>query len=211
MLPQMDDRIQSAAEALEQYFLGMHRDDRGVHVNTLLSTTAAVVAEAILRATVQEDQLYMGKGMLFSEGAEDLFYRADDGNVLNYLAFTAQEVGLTALTMPDIEEIFRATAAAADKSPIPVLTVPEDQQPKFWALEGATRARPSVLEIYQRYALTPEEAVLAVTLVLCRILNGTQKVLKPVIAFRLALETLVGAIRLHPVSPKDLEQMKRHD
>jgi hypothetical protein len=209
MLPEMDGRIQAAAETFEQAVLDIHRDERGVHVNTLLSTTAAIVAEAVLRATVPDEQLYGDRGIMYSEAADSLLLTEEHGNVMDYIGFTANEAELTPIQMPDIDDIYRRTGAALGKSEIPVLTVPESQRPQFWSIAGAAFARPQVLEIYQRFDLKPREAVLMTTLVLCRFLNATQGVLDPGLAFRIVLETLVGAVRIHPVSMKDVEQMTK--
>ncbi|MGB4101253.1 MAG: hypothetical protein WBK91_05035 [Alphaproteobacteria bacterium] len=209
MLPDMDDRIKSAAEAIEQAMFDMHRDERGVHANTLICTTAAVLGEAVLRAVVPEAQLYGDRGIIFSDPARELICEAEDGNVLDYLVYTAQEVGMDETQFPDIEEIFEATAAGVNTgdAEIPVLTVSEDQRPMFWSIAGAAFARQQVLDIYAANKLTPIEAVLGGTLVLCRFLNGTKEVLASDVAFRLALETLIGTTKLHPVALEDLEGM----
>ena len=209
MLPQLDEKIQAAAEAFEQAVLEMHHDDKGVHVNTLLSTTAAIVAEAIMRARLPEVQIYGDRGIIIAPEADALLLGEPDGCVMDFIYFTAQEAGLTPETVPDIDDIFRHTAQALGKSEIPALTVPDDQRPQFWSMAGATYARPRVLELYQQYGLSADEAVLASTLVLCRLLNGTQKVMEPRVAFRLVMETLVGALRLHPVSREDLERVSK--
>lgn len=209
MLPDMDDRIKAAAEAIEQGMFEMHRDERGVHANTLICTTAAVLGEAILRVVIPEEQLYNDRGIIFSDAANGLICEDDDGSVLDYVIYTAKEVGLTEAQFPDVEEIFRATAAGVGDadSEIPVLTVAEDQRPMFWSMAGAAFARQQMLDVYTKNKLEPVDAVLAVTLVLCRFLTGTKDVLASEIAFRLALETLVGATKLHPVALEDLEQM----
>lgn len=209
MLPDMDDRIKVAAEAIEQGMFEMHRDERGVHANTLICTTAAVLGEAILRAVIPEEQLYNDRGIIFSDAANGLICEDDDGSVLDYVIYTAKEVGLTEAQFPDVEEIFRNTAAGVGdaNSEIPVLTVPEDQRPMFWSMAGAAFARQQILDVYIKNKLEPVDAVLAVTLVLCRFLTGTKDVLVSEVAFRLALETLVGATKLHPVALEDLEQM----
>ncbi len=209
MLPQMDERIQAAAETFEQMMLDVHRDERGVHINTLLSTACAVLAEAMLRATVPHEQLYGDRGIMYAEEAEYVFWGAEDGNVMDYLAFTANEIGMTPQTMPDVDEIYKHTAAAIGKSEIPALSVPEDQRPHFWSMAGAAFVRAQMLEIYKRFDLKPMEEVLVCTLLVCRLLNATQNVLQPQLAFRLTLETIVGCLRLHPVEMKDLEKMAK--
>ena len=207
MLPDMDDRIKAAAEAIEQAMFDMHSDERGVHANTLICTTAAILGEAILRVVLPEAQLYGDRGIIFSDQANGLICEDADGNVLDYLVYTAKEVGLDEALFPDIEEVYQATAAGIDGSEIPVLTVAEEHRPMFWSMAGAAFARQQILDIYQKNKLAPVDAVLAVTLVLCRFLNGSKDVLASEVAFRLALETLVGATKLHPVALEDLEQM----
>ncbi len=209
MLPDMDDRIKNAAEAIEQAMFDMHRDERGVHANTLICTTAAILGEAVLRAVIPEPQLYGDRGIIFSDQANELLCDAEDGSVMDYLVYTAKEVGLDEAQFPDVAGIFEATAAGvgAGDAEIPVLTVAEDQRPMFWSMAGAAFARQQILDIYAANKLTPVEAVLGGTLVLCRFLNGTKDVLTSGVAFRLALETLIGATKLHPVALDDLEQM----
>lgn len=207
MLPEMTEQIQAAAEEIEQMMLAMHKDDKGVHVNTVLSTMAAVTAEAILRASTNEAQLYGERGAVFSLGAEEILFRAKTGNVMNYIMFTAKEVGLAEMAVPNIEDLLRIVAANIGKNEIPVLTIPKEHRPHFWAMGGATHARPKLLEIYAKHKLRPIEAALATTLLLCRFLHSTNAVLAPDIAFRLVLETLAGAVRLHPISREDLDQM----
>ena len=207
MLPDMDDRIKSAAEAIEQTMFDMHRDERGVHANTLICTTAAVLGEAILRAVTPEAQLYGDRGVIFADKANGLIYEDEDGTALDYIIYTAKEVGLTQEQFPNVEEILQNTAAGIGNGEVPVLTVPEDQRPLFWSMAGAAFARQQILEIYSKNSLSPVDAVLAVTLVLCRFLTGTKDILAPEISFRLALETLVGATKLHPVALEDLEQI----
>lgn len=210
MLPDMDERIQAAAEEMEKIMLPLHQDDRGVHVNSLLSTVAAVTGEAILRAVSNLDQLYAEQGPIFSLGAEDVLFGAREGSVMNYIGFTARESGLAAADMPDIIAIMQHTSSMMSKVSImdvPVLTIPEDQHPHFWALGGAAASRQKVLDIYARFTLKPLEAVLASTLLLCRLLHSTRDVLLPKYAFRLVMETLVGGIRLHPMSVEAIEQM----
>ncbi len=207
MLPDMDDRIRDAAEAIEQVMFDMHADENGVHANTLICTMAAVTGEAVLRATMPEQQLYNDRGVIFSDLANGLICEAQDGNILDYIAYTAKEVGLSPNDFPDIEQIFRNTAAGIGNAEVPVLTVEEDHRPLFWSLAGAAFARQQVLDVYAKFKLAPNEAVLATTLVLCRFLNATKDVLASGIAFRLALETLIGATKMYPVALEDLEQM----
>ncbi len=207
MLPEMDERIQAAAETIEQALVEVHKDDRGVHVNTLICTCAAILGEAVQRICMTDEQLYGDRGILYNEATDYWLWGADDGNVIDFIAFTAGEVGLTPERMPDIDVICRTTIAAMGKAEIPALTVPDDQRPQFWSMAGATFMRKQMLEIYQRFDLKADEALLAMTLTLCRFLNATQNVLKPEIGFRLALETLIGSVRLHPVSQEDLDRM----
>jgi hypothetical protein len=210
MLPEMDARIQAAAEEIEKVMLGLHQDAKGIHVNTLISTAAAITGEAILRAVTDADSLYRDRGAIFSLGAEDVLFGSREGSVMSYIGFTAVEAGLPADSMPDIYKIMQHTSnkmGNAGPTDIPALTVPMDQRPHFWALGGATHARPQLVAIYAKHRLEPLEAVLANTLLLCRFLHGTRGVLKPEFAFRLAMETLAGAIRMHPISAEDLELM----
>lgn len=209
MLPEMDQRIQAAAENLEEVMLDVHRDERGVHINTVLSTVCAILSEAMLRAAMPHEQLYGDRGIMYCPEAEHIFWGAEDGNVLDYVAFTGNEVGMTPERMPDVDEIYRHTGAAIGKSEIPALSIPDDQRPHFWSMAGAAFTRPQVLDIYQRFDLKPLEEVLVCTLVMCRLLNATQGVLSPDISFRLTLETIVGCLRLHPIEMKDLEKMAK--
>jgi uncharacterized ParB-like nuclease family protein len=209
MLPEMDARIQAAAEELEQAMLTLHRDEKGVHVNTLLSTMAAMTGETILRATTREDLLYGQRGPIFSPGADDVLYRARQGCVMNYIGFTAREIGLAEMAFPNIVDLLKKASDAAGKRPLPVLTIPTSDLPHFWAFGGAATARGEMLTIYARHELGPLDAVLAATLLLCRFLHATHKVLAPEIAFRLMMETLVAAIRWHPVSLGELQELER--
>ncbi|MEJ0063683.1 MAG: hypothetical protein WDO70_10940 [Alphaproteobacteria bacterium] len=207
MLPELNDRVKTAAKTIEKAMLDMHADDLGIHVNTLISTVAAITAEAALRATIPEGELYSKRGVIFSGQVNGIICEEKGGNILDYILFTGKKVGLSEHKFPNIDDIFRAAVIGIDKNQLPVLSIPMEHRPNFWAMAGAAYARDKILEIYRRNRLSSGEAVLAMTLVLCRILTVTKDTLAPEIAFRLALETLIGVAKLHPIAVEDFEQM----
>lgn len=208
----MTDKLLLAGREAAQLLVSGYQDPRtnGVHLQTIVGTTAALAAEFALRASLATVPF---GAQWISGGAADrlLFADANPGTVTvwSFPEALAKGRGLTAADRPDLAAIAANAESKLATKPFPPLSVPCLYYPHEYSLFAAPRFREGIQAIALKHGLSPVEAATALGVTLAIFLSEAKQPEHFKYTLLLAAEIMVASARMAPVTAAQAPPMPR--
>lgn len=203
-------RLGPAPEILD-YLMTVMRNDRGVHAETILSTSGALCGYAAQRAIWQhaiEDQgmpvtdvfafvgTKDGGTFLFSETVNQLLASEDDevASLWRMVRQAAAESG--AASLPDPGPIFARNAAALGSKPYPDFSTPANHRPGIEPAEALRHLWPKISVALEQGCSGALQWPITLGAVSAKLIGMTKDNLDPVISATLVMESAVAMSKL---------------
>jgi hypothetical protein len=205
-----------AAELIKKLMMAAYTDERGVHLETILSAVSALAGYAGQRAAlamieagtaeakqfpqIHEISTKNGQTFLVSELVNQLVASAGGPDRLTVFTLVANG-GLRAggKRLPEMGEIMRRNAEAIGSSNYPPLTVPQQHFPRENAITALRRWWPVVVKVFsvkELRSLHPIYHMFALGHIAMQVIESGKDVINPEIAVNLAMETAVAASKV---------------
>lgn len=189
----------AAADKIAEFLIESYRDERGVHVETMIGGAGALAGEFALRAS---EPAIPKKGWVLSEKASNLIFGDEakgEAGLWTVIAAGALRAGTGEDKLPKKEEVAVRTAAAVGGSPFPPITVAEQHYPHEWSPNACPRLRGGIEKIAEANGLDGTATAMAIAYAIGVLISQTKEALPPEISATLALEIMVGVSHMVPM------------
>lgn len=191
--------IRAAAGEIANFLIHGYRNERGVHVETLIGGAGALAGEFALRAA---EPVLPESGWVMSEKASDLIFGSDakgETGLWGVILAGAVRAGAEEDKLPKREEVAARTAAAVGGSPYPPITAAKEHYPLEWSPNACPRLRGSMEKIARAHGLNGLETAKALAYAIAVLIAQTKDALAPETSATLALEIMVGVSHMVPM------------
>ena len=213
-------QIEICAAALYQALTRALTNERGIHVEDLISVAAAIVGEACIETAGDfnpRNHDFVPGQRVFSTNANALFCDDKDlsaapaGSIVGILRDKLLGDGFIQTDFPSLNDIFSHFAASVGKledwGKVP-LSIPKEHHPFVMPLRAAYEMRSTVDSVFAPLGNNPREKLHAATLTLAETLWQTRDVLDRQTAIKLALETVNGMAKTAPMTDAAMAKAK---
>lgn len=209
------DLTVEAARLLKPLLMRGHQDARGIHIETLLSTVAALcghkalqAALAMIEANTADAREFpqfaklrspAGDDIILCELVNELLVQMVDERISTYGLVKSSAYKLGARNFPDMTELFKRNAAAIGTADYPPLTVPIQHRPHEHPVVALREWLPAIDKVFSLddfATLHPMYHLLALGYVAGELIEVGKDVLDPEIAVVLIMETAVGISKI---------------
>jgi hypothetical protein len=188
----------AASQDVVTLLLEVYKDQRGVHVETVIGAAAALAGAQALRAA---SPLLPGTQYVVSAEADDLLMKGSvigqslTGIILQF----AENVGVARSELPDPREINNRVIAAFGTSPFPPLSVPQVNYPREWSPDATVRLRDRLDFLLVSKELNAIEGAVACVAATASLIKMTVESIDPKISTTLALEIMIAVSHMRPL------------
>ena len=195
------DRIKTIGQAsnrIGKLLTQAYRNERGVHIETIVGAAAVLAGEFALRASVPR---LPDTGWIAGGPADALMFRGGKPwTMWSMVQIAVLGTGIDISKLPNMDLIAtRASSAIAAKSFPPKLSVPEQHYPAEFSPNAGPRFRGDILAIAQEFGLDPKETAYALALTLGILIKNGYGIVPIEILATLAAELMVAVTRIVPL------------
>ncbi len=193
------NRATAASKDVVNLLLETYKDERGVHVETVIGAAAALAGAQALRAA---SPMLPGTQYVVSAEADDLLMKGSvtgqslTGIILQF----AENVGVARSELPDPREINNRVIAAFGTSRFPPLSVPQVNYPREWSPDATVRLRDRLDILFVSKELNAVEGAVACVAATASLIKMTAESIDPKISTTLALEIMIAVSHMRPLN-----------
>lgn len=192
-------KISQAGGKIAQFLMQAYRDERGVHVETIVGAAAALAGEFALRASVPR---LPDSGWIAGGPADALMFRGfPDKRITMWqvVQVVVLGTGTDMSQLPNLDLIATRASESIGKQFPPKLSVPVQHYPHEFSPNVGPRFRKDVAAIAHELGLDPTETALALAFTVGMLIKNAHNIVPANILALLAAELMVAMTRIAPL------------